>query len=526
VIFGSTHFLGLLMGDRSIVCAELLVKGEQRVVKQTATMTFPPELSMDSPAAVGTALTAFLRQNGFSASRAVIGLPAKWLVAVEKEVPPADKTQVHALLRLQAERLSIAESGEPVFDYAGKLDAGTAGKVLLVAMLRKQLDRVEAIADAAGLTVIAIAPASLVLARVLDQGAGQVAGSGPMILLGKHGAEVVWRRQGVAQMLRHVSVATAPGAEGPGLAMLGPELRRVVVMGPVSELNGNGTVNRTGSSEVELWDGVGLSPQQLGELSARLGLKVRAGDGLKRLNLRSELPSSGASAEAQSEMLSRFAPAMALALAGARRELLPLDLAYSKLAPPKVRKFGRRSVWAAALVVVALLGIGALYYDVRQEQSHLDELKDQLKALTPRIDTAKTLLGHVTYAEVYFDKRPPILECLRSLTETFRDGEPIWVTNFSLNDKGKGQLRGKAADQPTVGLFLDRLRLNKKFSDVKLQDARDSGSRAHDVTFAITFSYPIVPDAEQFQIPTASTSTAGSSSSSDASLNSSRRRRN
>src|SRR5439155_2127905 len=100
----SSNLLGLAVSDRAITCAELSVTGERRSARRTAVFELPAELSLEQPAAVGQALALFLRSNRFTASRAVIGLPARWLFAVEKELPPAGEAEARSALRLQAER--------------------------------------------------------------------------------------------------------------------------------------------------------------------------------------------------------------------------------------------------------------------------------------------------------------------------------------------------------------------------------------------------------------------------------------
>jgi len=35
----------------------------------------------------------FLRERGFGASRTVVGIPAKWLIAMERDVPPAGEEE-------------------------------------------------------------------------------------------------------------------------------------------------------------------------------------------------------------------------------------------------------------------------------------------------------------------------------------------------------------------------------------------------------------------------------------------------
>src|SRR5438477_5933290 len=191
MILRSNNFLGVSLGDRSIACAEVAVNGPRKIVRRMTTFPLTPELSLDKPAALGQALAAFLRQHKFSASRAVVGIPAKWLIALEKEIPPSGEEQARGILLLQAERLAVAESGDMVFDYSGKPDPKAPNKVLLVGCLRQRLDQIEAIFDAAGISVQAITSSTLTLARGVSNTDDDV----PMLVLARQGAEMVWRHE-------------------------------------------------------------------------------------------------------------------------------------------------------------------------------------------------------------------------------------------------------------------------------------------------------------------------------------------
>ena len=144
-----SSFLGIAVGDRAISVAEVSIIGDRRTLRRAATFALPAELNMESPDAIGQALAGFLRQKHFEAKHAVVGVPARWLVAVEREVPPADEQAARAMLRLQAERLAVAESGEVIFDAAGQSDASKATRVLLVGMLRHRLERIQRVIETA-----------------------------------------------------------------------------------------------------------------------------------------------------------------------------------------------------------------------------------------------------------------------------------------------------------------------------------------------------------------------------------------
>ena len=97
-------FLGLAVTDKSVLAAEVAVSRDHGEVRRTAEFAFPEDVSIDKPAALGAALAQFLRQHKFSSSQAVVGLPAKWLMAREKEIPPSREDVAANMLRLQAEK--------------------------------------------------------------------------------------------------------------------------------------------------------------------------------------------------------------------------------------------------------------------------------------------------------------------------------------------------------------------------------------------------------------------------------------
>src|SRR5688572_4374238 len=139
---GLSSYLGLAVGERSVVAAEVSVSGDRKQLRRAAEFHIPPDLSWDKPEKLGEALRYFLRQNKFSASRAVVGVPARWMMARDKEIPPASEAIAANALRLQAERLFPPELKELVFDFAGETDPKQAKKVLLVALPKHRLDQV------------------------------------------------------------------------------------------------------------------------------------------------------------------------------------------------------------------------------------------------------------------------------------------------------------------------------------------------------------------------------------------------
>ena len=479
----AANFLGVAVADRAVTCAEVSIgHGDRRTVRRTATFTFPPDLNLDSPDALGQAFAAFLRQKKFTASRVVVGVPARWLIAIEKEVPPADDQQARSMLRLQAERLAVAESGDVVFDFAGRTSSSTISKVLLVGMVRDRLHRVEQMMDAAGMSVVAITSTGLTLAACAARAKGiDSTGGGGVLMLGRNGGEVIWRHDGAPRMLRHVSYLMN-GHGHPPIAPLGAELHRAVAFA---------AANGEAASELLVVDGVGLPAEQVSQLGERIGVPVRADDGVKALRVHVE---AGAVAEKEPESepatVGRFAPAMSLALAAARPEFLPFDFRHSRLAPAPVKRLSRAQTWGIGIGAVVAISLIALFFAVRAKEHTLADMDAQLAAMKNDIASAKSNVERVNYGRGYFESRPPILDCMRELSLTVGESERIWMTNVTYREGNRFTISGKASDPKTPVNFSDRLRANPHFSDVRMPSGIvEADPKTREVTFTLSFQF-------------------------------------
>ncbi|HEX8520737.1 MAG TPA: PilN domain-containing protein [Tepidisphaeraceae bacterium] len=473
----SATFVGLAVGERSIACAEVSVsgpRGEKRSVRRTATFLLPTDLSLDRPDAVGQALAIFLRQHRFGSTRAVVGIPARWLVAIEKELPPADEESAQSSLRLQAERLAVSESGELVFDYAGESSPSAASRVLLVGTQRQRLENIERAMDAAGMHVAAVTSTGLALAACVKD----VDSDSAIVLLNRAGAEMIWREKGVPRILRHVTLAM----NGHGKAPIGPlaaELRRAMAMS---------AGGATKSGELLLLNGIGLPQADVQPLAERIGMRLNPDRGMDVLGVNGTSEISDGS-DGALDMLGQYGGAVSLAISAAQPSLLPLDFRHSRLAPPRARKLDRLVVLGSILGLAILVGIIALYVSVQQRQRELDQINSDLTSQKSRIDEARGMVDRVTYSQGFFEVRPKLLECLRQITLSFRDDERVWISSFNVRDNGKGTIAGKASDRKVVLALLDRLKKNQRFSEFKLLESRDADNRSSEVTFSMSFTF-------------------------------------
>jgi hypothetical protein len=454
--------------DNTLACAEVTITAGVRAVRHAAVFVLPGGATLETAASAGPALAAFLREHQIGASRAVVGVPAKWLVALEKELPPADEAQAHAALRLQAERLAVAESGEMVFDFAGQTHRSTMSKVLLVGMQRQRLERIVGLLESAGLSVAAVTSSGLSLSTAIKGDDGGV------MTLNRAGGELVWRQSGAARMLRHVPLGTN-GEGPPSTAALAGEFRRMIAMA-----GSNGTA---GSRSLLLIDSLGLSGEQIESLSSRLGVAVQSKAQRELLRV----DASGAAATPE------LAPAIALALVAADDEL-PLDFAHSRLTAPTHSRFGRIGVIGIAAAALILLGLIGLFILVQVRESQLSKLQAESRATKDQVTAARAVIDRLRLGRGYFepDKRTPVLECLKDISQAFRPEDRIWATSFGFKDSPdgyKGTLAVKAADRSTVLAFGERLQKNRRFTSWNPGEIREIDARSREVSFSVTFDF-------------------------------------
>src|SRR5690606_28483283 len=104
--------------ERSIRCAQVMFSGRRPTVQRVGLMELDAGLSIDKPEALGQKLQSFLQSHHMTARSAVVGVPARWVLTQDRELPPTDEATAVGMLRLQSERLAE----EPMsFDVAGAL---------------------------------------------------------------------------------------------------------------------------------------------------------------------------------------------------------------------------------------------------------------------------------------------------------------------------------------------------------------------------------------------------------------------
>jgi hypothetical protein len=431
-----------------------IAAGDKPEVRKLVEFAYPEGVTLADADKLGPALAEFLKANDISTRPAVIGLPARWLVVKSKDVPPTDPATLADMLRLQAEGDFSSELKDLIYDYAG------SGPVLLVATQQKHVSNATAVCEAAGLNAAGVTSSAMALAG---------ATGGDMVLAVNAAGSELTASHGTS--IKHLR---APATER---AFVG-ELRRAV-----STIPANGT-----GRELVLWDGVGLNATSL---SGELGFPVRSA-ALASMGVKS----SGAQGD------ERFAPAVAVALAGLGDRDLPVDFLHSKLAVTTRRRIPRWA-WLAVAAAVLLVAAGVwAYQDLARQEADLIARQAKLKAGEDTLKAAEKFVTRVKFAQAFHYNDPRYVACLRDLTEHILDDDATICTRLSLHEakpeKDKpikpgdiaGEFFGKTTDQQLVTNLFDELRKVPALMYVERGESRTETRRdIKSVSFSIKFVY-------------------------------------
>lgn len=461
-MFGKKRVTGLALEQGRIVAAEVESRGGRYALSRAAEWAFPDGLSWQEPRELGERLGEWLREEGFGL-RAVVGLPARWLVTATHQVPPVEEGALPDLLRLAAERAFSLPAEDMVYDHASAPPAGEAGPALLVGATRDRMEAVASAAEAAGLKLGAVTSTGAVLALASADGADTVTAH-----LGPEGLEGARVTDGRVRSLRHVPPPSSDRARSGAALQLA--IRSV--------LTGAEPASGDGPERVDLYDAVGLGPDVVRHAGAALGVEFTRDPSPSVQDL-----------DAAETGPARAAPAAALAVGGFERDRLPFDLTEPRLArrrDGRWRRWGLRAVLAVAALVALAAGV---LLDRAARRREIAELEQKLEELEPSIKAAENVVETVETARGWYDRRPALLDCLVSITEAFPEEGSLWATSLALREDMRGVLSGKSAGERAVLDVLDGMKASGRFDEVRLLYLRETRGGAGESAFAIDFTH-------------------------------------
>jgi len=452
--------LGISIGDRSLVAAEVRVNRSGIAVRRTVEISLPDGLP--DARSCGRSLKNLLRGAGIRARTAVFGIPLSWTLSRMKTAPQADAVSLARILRLEAEQEFSIPVEDLAIDFVPAAPAADRQRLLVVATPRAKVQAVLAVARAAGLRAEAILPSAIAVAVE-----SATESSAACIVVDREETTLVVSWQGAPLLLWHLGPGPADSACSEWAQQVVAEARRGLA---AITARPDGYVE---PAEIILWDDAGLSDDAQAALSAGLPAPVR----IYRCVSPSEEGTAGCAVPA------------AVAAAAARARDGIVDFARSRLVE---RRPSRTRILATRIAIVAAAGAAlglAAYFDLRGQQQHVADLQKQLAMREPEVARIRELSSRVAAAQQWRQDRPGFLDCLRQLTFTFPVDGGIWATTLAIQQDMRGTIAGKASSDRLVLDVLDRMKGEDRFTSVKLAYLRGGGTTSREVAFAITFTF-------------------------------------
>jgi len=459
--------LGIAVGEKSMLLAELHAGSPAPQILRTAQFDYPQGTTLKDSEPLGHALGEFLKANGFGARAAVFGIPAKWVLTKQKEVPTADERLVADTLRLQSQAEFSPELSDLVYDYSGATGADGSNSVLLAAVPRKYLDQLSAVAEAARIKLEALTPYAAALATAT----APASAGGLMLLLGPGGVEFATQDGGFPRSMRYI------GASADASPALIGELRRAS-----TQTAPNGSVAANGvRREMIIWNDAGADEAPIRALQDAVGLSFRTG-GMADL---------GVEPSAAGKNGRDYGAAVSLALSGLSPRASTIDFVHSRLAPPPEKRVDRRTVLLIAAAAAIVLGTGFWAWTLYSQQNAVDAARKQLVDEKPNRDLVLKEVAKMESAVLWHAGNPKFIACLRDLTEACPDSRnPFLFANaLSLDENLKGTLTGKSGTDRVVYALADALKASKKFSSVQTSTERSQSRQGDEYSFRINFQY-------------------------------------
>ncbi|HXE55359.1 MAG TPA: hypothetical protein VN541_20210 [Tepidisphaeraceae bacterium] len=474
-----TKLLGIAVGERSMLVAEVQAGSPAARVIKAAEFRYPEGQSLKDSEPLGAALAQFLKDQGFGTRTAVFGLPARWVLSKSKDVPTTDETLLADTLRLQATAEFSPEFTDLVYDYSGNPARDGSHAVLLMAVSAgKYVNPLNAIAEAAKIKVVGVAPYSAALASVTAQPSRTL----QTVLLGPSGIEFAATQGGSPRMLRYM------GANAEASPLFVGELRRASAQAPV-----NGTTSDS-RPELILWNDAGVNEQSFLSLGDSLNVAVRNG----------RLSDFGVEGGANGTDGRAYAAPVALAVA-AMSDRLPVDFSHSRLAPPPEKKIDRRLVLGIAAALAIIIGTGYWYYSLHSQDTQIAAEKQQLNDYGKIRKARQDEVTHIEFASGWHASEPRYISCLRDLTTATPESGELYGQNLSLKDDMTGSFSGKARNEATVLNLVERMKQSRHFNPVSTTSMDLHQDKAgKEVSFMITFTYVPNPGngADKWSSPT------------------------
>jgi len=462
------NILGLAFEDTRIIVAEVRMRANRPHLLRSGEFAFRNGQSLENPSEFGQELRRFLKANNFSAKAAIVGLPAKWLIAKKITIPPTNENALGHVLGIQAERAFALDVKDLVFDCYGQADPARTSTLLLMGTQRRLINQIATLTKAAGLKILAISPTAHALRRVDSDGDSELS-----IYLRDDYAEL-WSAKAKLAWIKH-SPSSAQQTQEEWRKALKAEIERHLLL---TADNGQGSEQH----RVTLYANASLTDEAIEKLSNSLSAHVRIVDG------HAHLLSAGFDEEDLAKAGVNGAAAV-LALTGIDNQRPFVDFLHSRMATKKTHARSRIVIWAVVACVILVAGLAATVRQWQQDRRDIAACTQQLEAMAKDIEAAKQVVERMSYTTAWTSHKPVFLECLHQLTQAFPAEGTVWATSLAIRENKQGLISGKSLGEDSVLKVLDSIKQIKAFENVQMLYMRDAGRDTDEVSFAITFSF-------------------------------------
>ncbi len=468
---GTRHILGLAIDDTGVVATELRIQSGRAEVRRTGELLWGQELTADSVRPLGQRLHQFLREQGFTAKRAVVGLAAKWVLTKEVDAPGASPEVLAGMLSIQAERAFSMDADELVFDYCGRTSATEKSPILLLAARRQIVHQIKDLTEAAGLHVQSMTLSALACSKALSEG-GLTSWYG---LYARPTYCEFWAQlDGSPRFIKHVPMGKN-GTPAGYADLLASTIERLMLLSPVP--------GQAPPYAITAYDACGLPEGCLEGLGRRLGPQIKVSNG------RAGLLSKGLVLRDHPDQARAIAAAaVALTAVGPQKPLV--DFLHPRVGAKKAVSHKRMIVWGAGVAAACVLGLGVVLAIWHGYRSDIAASNAWLKENEAQITAAREFVDRNKYADSWLSREPQFLECLKGLTTAFPEEPYLWASSLALNENGTGSVVGKTTSETSFHEMLDKIKQDdREFADIKMMYLREGGRDSREKEFAINFKY-------------------------------------
>ncbi|MDG2021356.1 MAG: hypothetical protein P8J59_05360 [Phycisphaerales bacterium] len=149
--------LAVDVGRRALRAAKIR-PGRRTTLAATVFEPIPQDVATDDAEAIGIALGAAMERAGLGTGPAVFALDRSITSFKRLELPTNDPDELPEMVQIAVERELPIEAGDAVIDFSIIERTADAYVIEAVAVPKREIERIHAIADAAGLKVARIAP--------------------------------------------------------------------------------------------------------------------------------------------------------------------------------------------------------------------------------------------------------------------------------------------------------------------------------------------------------------------------------